>query len=77
MTHSKGTRSDVFFEIRHGSLTIGIPYDLFKGRTAVPDEEAVERFKGLLRSRYPWLSENALGVIIENARKNREKQIVC
>jgi len=67
--------SDRFFRIEHGNLTVSVPYGLFKGRTAILDEGKVWDFRRLLCSRYPWLSRNALDVIVENAMKERQDQI--
>ena len=55
--------------VTHGSLTIKVPRSLFKGRDAAPDEEKVRDFRNMLQRRYPWLSQNALDVVMRNARK--------
>ncbi|MFP4170819.1 MAG: tetratricopeptide repeat protein [Methanomassiliicoccales archaeon] len=59
--------------IFHGNLRLRIPLSIFKGRTQVVDPEEWERFSSLLTSRYPWLSPNALEVILENAKEERSK----
>ena len=52
----------------HGKLTVNVPRSIFAGDAAVPDEKGTERFRKMLMERYPWLSENALDVIMRNAR---------
>jgi hypothetical protein len=64
-----------YFRIAHGSLSISVPYNIFKGNTAVLDPRGVEEFRILLSSRYPWLSRYALDIIVENARAGRERMI--
>jgi hypothetical protein len=68
-------KSKRFFRIAHGSLSISVPYSIFKGNTAVLDPEGVEKFRNILSSRYPWLSRYALDIIFENARVEREQKI--
>ena len=53
----------------HGSMTVKVPRSLFKGSDATPDEEKVADFRNMLQRRYPWLTRNALDVIMRNARK--------
>ena len=65
----------IAFEIDHGNLRISVPHSLFKGRTAVLDQGGEESFKGLLSRRYPWLSNYALDIIVENARRERERRV--
>lgn len=55
-------------QIRHGSLTINVPRSLYSGINGIPDEPSVKRFRKMLSERYPWLSENALDVLMRNAR---------
>lgn len=64
-----------FFQMEHGSLTVSVPYSIFKGNTAVLDPVGERRFRNLLSSRYPWLTMNALDVIVNNAREERERRI--
>ena len=56
-------------KVVHGSMTLSVPRDLFRGQDAefVPDK--VMRYRDIIGHRYPWLSENALDVIMQNARK--------
>jgi tetratricopeptide (TPR) repeat protein len=65
-----------YFKITHGSLSISVPYSIFKGNTAVLDPKGVEEFRALLASRYPWLSRYALDIIVENARTGREQKLL-
>jgi tetratricopeptide (TPR) repeat protein len=63
------------FQIEHGNLTVKVPYSIFKGNTAVLDPAGERRFRHLLSSRYPWLTANALDVIVNNAREERERGV--
>lgn len=69
-------KSGRYFKIAHGSLSISVPYSIFKGKTAVLDQQGVEEFRTLLSSRYPWLSRFALDIIVENARAKMENDIL-
>ena len=53
----------------HGSMTIKVPRSIFVGRDANVDEEKAADFRNMLQRRYPWLTVNALDVIMRNARK--------
>lgn len=60
---------DYHIVVTHGSLNVNVPRSLFKGTQAVPDEDAVKKFRKMLRERYPWLTENAMDVFMRNARR--------
>jgi tetratricopeptide (TPR) repeat protein len=67
---SKGNPN--FIEVRHGKMLISVPRSIFKGRTsAFKEAEAIE-FKRVLASRYPWLSANAVEMVIQEARETME-----
>ena len=53
----------------HGSLSVNVPRDLFKGIECDIDPVKRERFSTILRSRYPWLTEGSLEVFYRNARQ--------
>ena len=53
----------------HGKLVVNVPRNLFKGNDAIIDEKKAVPFREMLRCRYPWLTENSLDVLMENARK--------
>lgn len=55
--------------VTHGSLSVDVPRRIFKGPSCEIDEEAADRFKEMLRGRYPWLSESSAEVLMEKARK--------
>ena len=61
--------------VNHGKLTVNVPRSVFVGDDAVPDETEVRRFGKMLMERYPWLSENAMDVIMRNARNAVLKKI--
>lgn len=62
--------------IEHGKLTLRLPRRIFRGGTAVYDEEQRGRYREVLSTRYPWLSRHALDVIFERAREEREGEIL-
>ena len=53
----------------HGSMTVDVPRKIFKGRECTIDWDAAEPFKRIVKSRYPWISDNAFTVIINKAQK--------
>ena len=55
--------------IPHGSMTLSIPKDIFEGPDARPNEKKEREFRELMKSRYPWLNDNSLDIIMKNARK--------
>jgi len=54
--------------VAHGKLTVNVPRDMFRGDGALIDEKKAAPFKKMLQSRYPWLSDNSLEVLMSNAR---------
>jgi len=52
----------------HGSMTLDVPRRIFKGRECAIDWDEVEPFKRIVQSRYPWISDNAIKVIINKAQ---------
>ena len=54
--------------IMHGSLAVDVPRKIFKGRECRIDETEVEPFKRIVQSRYPWISDNAVRVMLNKAR---------
>ncbi|MGE4275391.1 MAG: tetratricopeptide repeat protein [Candidatus Methanomethylophilaceae archaeon] len=59
--------------VRHGKLCLQVPRSLFKGPEADLDPRSLPSFQSRLRSRYPWLTENALEVIMLNARREMRR----
>lgn len=55
--------------VEHGKLSIQVPRIVFHGPESIVDENEWNRFKNILKSRYPWLTENALELIKNNSRK--------
>ena len=53
----------------HGKLDVSVPRNIFRGNGAVIDAERAAPFRELLKQRYPWLNDNSLDVLMENARK--------
>ncbi len=58
-----------FIQVRHGKMLINVPRALFRGKRAEIIREEADRFGNELRSRYPWLSENAVPVVLKEARQ--------
>ncbi len=55
--------------VQHGSMSIPVPRNLFKGDDAVIVEDKAAEFKQTLMERYPWLTENAVDVIFKNSKR--------
>lgn len=55
--------------ISHGSMTVNIPRDVFEGPDAVMNPDKEKELRDMLSKRYPWLTSNALDVIMRNARR--------
>ncbi len=58
-----------FIQVRHGRMMINVPRTLFRGKRAEIVSAEANRFGKELRSRYPWLSENAVRVVLIEARQ--------
>ena len=52
----------------HGSMTVDVPRKIFKGKECKIDEDEVVPFKRIIQSRYPWISDNAIRVILNKAQ---------
>ncbi len=52
----------------HGSMTVDVPRKIFKGKECRIDWDEVEPFKRIIQSRYPWISDNAVKVILNKAQ---------
>ncbi|MCG7845333.1 MAG: hypothetical protein MIO90_07885 [Methanomassiliicoccales archaeon] len=64
-----------FIEVCHGHLRVNVPFTAYEGSTYKMKVEEAERLKALLASRYPWLTENALKVFIEEAEQTMQDKI--
>jgi tetratricopeptide (TPR) repeat protein len=53
----------------HGSMTVDVPRRIFKGKECTIDWDEVQPFKRIIQSRYPWISDQAVNVIINKAQK--------
>ena len=58
-----------FIQVSHGHLLVNVPLTSYDGTTYRIKPEEAEKLKQLLASRYPWLSQNALKVFIEEAEQ--------
>jgi tetratricopeptide (TPR) repeat protein len=54
--------------VYHGSMSVDVPRRIFKGKDCTIDQAEVEPFKRIIQSRYPWISDNAVNVILNKAR---------
>lgn len=55
--------------VHHGSTTVHIPRSVFRGDDAEIVAEEAERFRSVIMERYPWLSSNAVDVILNNGQR--------
>ena len=58
-----------FIQVRHGRMLINVPRTLFRSKRAEILSAEANRFGKELRSRYPWLSENAVREVLREARQ--------
>lgn len=63
------TVPDDCLEIPHGKMILAVPKNIFSGRDADIDEEKAKQFSEKTKRRYPWITDNAMEVILGNARK--------
>ena len=63
------TVPDDCLEIAHGKMILAVPKNIFSGRDADIDEEKAKQFSEKTKRRYPWITDNAMEVILRNARK--------
>ncbi|MCL2510334.1 MAG: tetratricopeptide repeat protein, partial [Methanomassiliicoccaceae archaeon] len=57
------------FPVTHGKLTVNVPRNLFTLNGVFVDEKRAVLFRETLKGRYPWLTDNSIDVLIENARR--------
>jgi len=57
------------FPVTHGKLTVNVPRNLFSLNGIYINEEKAAPFREMLKSRYPWLTDNSIDVLLEKARK--------
>ena len=58
-----------YIQVVHGSLTVNVPRNLFKGTECTIAPARQEEFSKLLRSRYPGLTEGSLEVFYRAAQR--------
>ncbi len=56
-----------FIKMYHGNLEIMVPRKIFKNGTSEFNDEEMEKFLSIIKSRYPWLSVYALDEIKKGA----------
>lgn len=69
------TANPNFIQVSHGHLTVNVPLTSYVSGTYRLKEEEAEKLKALLASRYPWLTDNALKVFIEEAEQTMYDRI--
>ena len=52
----------------HGGMTVDVPRKIFKGKDCRIDQDEAAPFKKIIQSRYPWISDNAVTVILNKAQ---------
>jgi len=68
MTAPKG-----YFTIWHGKMQVNVPFDIFKLHTCELDPIKSEEFKQMVKSRYPWITDDGMNVIFNNAKKEMKR----
>lgn len=58
-----------YFSVSHGSTTLNVPRSIFQGENAVLNQAEADRFYGIVRRRYPWITPNSYKVLLDTARK--------
>ena len=64
-----------FIKVKHGTMELNIPTSLFERGTARTKEAEVEKLRLRLRAQYPWITDNAVNVIISNAEAEMTRLI--
>lgn len=61
--------------VNHGTLSVNVPTNIFKGRSSEFDEEKAKNFRDMIGRRYPWLSQNSLDLFMKHAQKEMARII--
>ena len=64
-----------FIKIEHGSMELNIPVSLFEEGTAKVRPDEARKLREKLRCQYPWLTNNAVDVILKSASEEMSRQI--
>jgi len=75
MATEEDRRNPNFIEVSHGHLRVNVPLSVFEGTTYHIRPEEAEKLKRTLASRYPWLTQNAIKVFIEEAEQAMYERI--
>lgn len=65
---------DRFLSVQHGNLTLRVPLSAFDANTGRLKPDLLPDLREQWRSRFPWLSTNALDVIVEEAEETYRRQ---
>ncbi|OPY31152.1 MAG: hypothetical protein A4E32_02137 [Methanomassiliicoccales archaeon PtaU1.Bin124] len=58
-----------FIKVQHGSMELNIPTKLFEPGTNRIRKDEADRLRAGLRAKYPWLTDNAVDVILRNSQE--------
>lgn len=75
VTDNEEKENPNFIQVVHRKMVINVLLRLFKGRPSATEQSQASKFKQKLAGRYPWLSSDAIDVIMAEARRARAEQI--
>ena len=64
-----------FIKVQHGKMELNIPLSLFEAGTAKVIPEEAEKLRRRLQAQYPWLTNNAVDVILNNSEEEMARVI--
>ena len=64
-----------FIKVQHGSMEVNVPVRLFHPGTNKIRKEEAAKLRAGLKARYPWLTDNAVDVILKNAQEEMARLI--
>jgi hypothetical protein len=64
-----------FIRVQHGSMEVNVPVKLFHPGTNKVREEEAAKLRAGLKAKYPWLTDNAVDVILRNAQEEMARVI--
>jgi tetratricopeptide (TPR) repeat protein len=64
-----------FIKIYHGSMELNIPISLFEEGTAKVRPDEARKLREKLRCQYPWLTDNAVDVILKSSSEEMSRLI--
>jgi len=64
-----------FIKVQHGSMELNVPVRLFHPGTNKIREDEAAKLRAGLRAKYPWLTDNAVDVILKSAQEEMARLI--